>query len=83
MLPSADPVTKYSSVGSIAMALTGESWLWKSCLCCRCLEGQIHMYNLFCHLILVADVLEHMPKQWLHYHDMQKAGKLNKKIKTI
>lgn len=43
ILPSADPVTKYSSVGSIAMALTGESWLWKSCLCCRCRRSNIHV----------------------------------------
>lgn len=34
MLPSADPVTKYSSVGSTAIALTGESWLWSNCCCC-------------------------------------------------
>lgn len=34
MLPSADPLIKQSSVGSMASALTGESWAWKLCRWC-------------------------------------------------
>lgn len=43
MLPSADPVTKYSSVGSTAIALTGESWLWSNCCCCFWRRSIIHV----------------------------------------